>query len=324
MTTTNGAGQPVKKVEKKRRGFFTDLLYRMIKEKPLATFGLAIIIILLLTGIFANFLAPFPGEEIHLMDKLHAPNSTYLLGADQLGRDVLSRIIYGARVSMVIGICATTLSTVISILIGATSAYLGGMADLIVQRFVDVWTSIPGFLLLMTIMSIIGVKSGSIWPITVVLGVTGGIGGARFIRSAVIGIKSNLYISAADALGCGPVRTMIRHILPNIMAPIIISFTIGVGGTIMAEAGLSFLGFGVPPGVPSWGSMLSGEGQKYFQLAPALALWPGFALAIVVYGFNMFGDGLRDLLDPRLRGGVGRYSLDDKKLKKLKEDIVKH
>jgi peptide/nickel transport system permease protein len=276
-----------------------------------------------LTGIFANFLAPYGQNEIHLFDRLQGPSAHYWLGTDQLGRDVLSRLIYGARISLIIGLAATTLGTAISIFIGATSAYFGGNLDLIVQRFVDVWVSLPPFLMLMTIMSIIPNKSGSLIPIIIVLGTTTGIGGSRFMRSAVIAIKSNLYISATEAIGSGPVRTMMRHIIPNIMAPIIISFTIGVGGAIMAEAGLSFLGFGVPLGVPSWGSMISLDGQKYFQTAPELALWPGFALSLTVFGINMFGDGLRDLLDPRLRGGIGRYSLDDKKIAKLKESVTR-
>jgi peptide/nickel transport system permease protein len=168
----------------------------------------------------------------------------------------------------------------------------------------------------MTVMSIVG--NGMV-QLSMVIGITGGIRGSRVIRSAVISIKENTYMSAAQAIGCTSGRSMIRHILPNIMAPIIISFSIGIGGTIMQEAGLSFLGFGVPPGVPSWGSMLSGEGRQFMEAAPTLALWPGFALTLVVYGLNMFGDSLRDLLDPRLRGGVGRYSLSEKKLAKLRD-----
>jgi peptide/nickel transport system permease protein len=308
-------------VEKKRHGLVYDVMRRMLREKPLATFGLAVIVILLLTGIFANFLAPYGMNEIHLVDALQSPSSKYLLGTDQLGRDVLSRVIYGARISMIIGLCATALSTLLSVFIGATSAFVGGKVDLVVQRFIDVWMSIPSFAILMTFMSLVG---AGIIQIIIVLGVTVGIGGSRFIRSAVIAIKSNLYVSAADAIGCSPIRSMIRHILPNIMAPIIISFTLGVGGAIMAEASLSFLGFGVPPNVPSWGSMISSEGQKYFQRAPELALWPGFALSIVVYGINMFGDGLRDLLDPRLRGGVGRYTLKASALEKLKQTVVRY
>ena len=322
MTTNTETAPPVKQVEKRRHGGFYDFMRRLIREKPLATFGLAIIIILFFVGIFAPLLAPYGMNDIHLLDRLQPPSAKYLLGADQLGRDELSRLIYGARISMIIGLCATALSTLLSVLIGATSAFIGGTLDMLVQRFVDVWMSIPSFLILMTIMSMINNSTGSVWPIIWVLGVTTGIGGSRFMRSAVIAIKSNLYVSATDAIGCGPVRTMIRHILPNIMAPIIISFTIGVGGAILAEASLSFLGLGVPPNVPSWGSMISLEGQQYFLTAPELALWPGFALSIVVYGINMFGDGLRDLLDPRLRGGVGRYTLDKKKLAKIKGDLV--
>jgi peptide/nickel transport system permease protein len=324
MTTNTGTAPAAKRVEKKRHGVIYDVLSRMIREKPLATFGLAVIVVLLIIGIFASFLAPYGMNEIHLLDRLQAPSSHYLLGTDELGRDILSRLIYGARISMIIGLSATALSTVLSVFIGGISAYIGGRLDLIVQRFIDVWMAIPSFLILMTIMSMVNNKSGSVWPIIVVLGVTTGIGGSRFMRSAVISIKSNMYVSATEAIGCGPVRTMLRHIVPNIMAPIIVSFTIGVGGAIMAEASLSYLGLGVPPNVPSWGSMISLEGQKYFQQTPQLALWPGFALSIVVFGINMFGDGLRDLLDPRLRGGVGRYSMKGSTLEKLKARVDKY
>jgi peptide/nickel transport system permease protein len=288
----------------------------MIREKPLGTFGLVVTVLLFFTGIFADFLAPYGGNEIHLIDRLQPPSGTYLLGTDQLGRDILSRIIYGARVSMIIGIAATTLHTLISIVIGVSSGFIGGKYDLFMQRFVDINMSLPQLLILMTIMSIIG---NGLFQLIMVLGITGGIRGSRVIRSAVIGVKENIYVQAADAIGCKPVRSMLRHILPNVMAPIIISFTIGIGGVIMMEASLSFLGFGVPPGVPSWGSMLSGEGRQFMEAAPQLALWPGFVLSMVIYGLNMFGDGLRDLLDPRLRGGVGRYQLTEKKLAQLKQ-----
>jgi peptide/nickel transport system permease protein len=316
MTTNAEAAIPKKQVERKRHGFWYDLLRRLIREKPLGTFGLFVTILLLFTGIFATWLAPFGMNEIHLIDRLKPPSGTYILGTDQLGRDILSRIIYGARVSMIIGLGATTLSSAISLTLGIISGFVGGRTDLLLQRFVDVWMSMPQLLVLMTVMSIVG--NGQ-FQIIMVLGATMGIRGSRVIRSAVIGIKENTYVSAAQAIGCTPTRSMLRHILPNIMAPIIISFTIGIGGTIMQEASLSFLGFGVPPGVPSWGSMLSGEGRQFMEAAPTLALWPGFALTLVVYGINMFGDSLRDLLDPRLRGGVGRYTLTEKKLAKLKE-----
>jgi peptide/nickel transport system permease protein len=319
MAANSGTAGPSKQVENKRHGFWYDLLRRLIVEKPLGTFGLLIVIILLLTGIFANFIAPFGMNEMHLIDFLKHPSSTYWLGTDQMGRDILSRLIYGARVSMIIGIVATTLSEVIAILIGVPSAFIGGKYDMIVQRFVDVWMSMPPFLVLMTVMSIVG---SGMFQLIMIIGISAGISHSRVIRSAVVGIKSNTYVQASDAIGCGPIRTMVRHILPNILPVIIISFTLGVGGAIMQEAGLSFLGLGVPPGVPSWGSMLSNEGRQFMEIYPALALWPGACLSIVVYGINMFGDSLRDLLDPRLRGGVGRYTLKKKKVQKLKAELV--
>jgi peptide/nickel transport system permease protein len=319
MAANIGTAGQGKQVENKRHGFWYDLFRRLIVEKPLGTFGLLIVIILLLTGIFANFIAPFGMNEMHLIDFLQHPSSKYLLGTDQMGRDILSRLIYGARVSMIIGIVATTLSEVIAILIGVPSAFIGGKYDMIVQRFVDVWMSMPPFLVLMTVMSIVG---SGMFQLIMIIGISAGISHSRVIRSAVVGIKSNTYVQASDAIGCGPVRTMIRHILPNILPVIIISFTLGVGGAIMQEAGLSFLGLGVPPGVPSWGSMLSNEGRQFMEIYPALALWPGACLSIVVYGINMFGDSLRDLLDPRLRGGVGRYTLKKKKVQKLKTQLV--
>ena len=319
MATNTGTRVPSKQEEKKHHGFWFDLFRRLIREKPLGTFGLVIVIILFIVGIFANFIAPYGMNEIHLIDRLKPPSSTYLLGTDQLGRDLLSRLIYGARVSMIIGVCATALSEGLATIIGVVSGYLGGKLDMIVQRFVDAWMSIPGFILLMTVMSIIG---SGMMQLIFIIGITAAIGHSRVIRSAVLGIKSNMYVSAADAIGCRPIRTMIRHILPNVMAVIIIGFTLGMGGAIMYEASLSFLGFGVPPGVPSWGSMLSNEGRQYMEHAPWLALWPGAALTLVVYGINMFGDSLRDLLDPRLRGGIGRYTLKEKSTKKLRERLA--
>jgi len=320
MTTSNGTAVPTKTTEKKRRGFWGDLFRRLIKEKPLGTFGLVVVIILFIVGIFSSFIAPYDMNYMKLIDRLQNPSTRYWLGTDQLGRDILSRLIFGARISMIIGIGATALSTIISVTIGTISGFVGGKLDLFVQRFVDVWMSMPQFLVLMTVMSIIG---NGLPQLIIIIGVTGGIGVSRVIRSAVIGVKSNMYVSAADAIGCGPIRTMMRHILPNIMAPIIINFTMSVGGAIMQEASLSFLGLGVPPGVPSWGSMLSNEGRQYMEAKPALALWPGFALTLVVYGINMFGDSLRDLLDPRLRGGIGRYSLKEKNVDKLRASLAK-
>ena len=319
MATNTGTAVPGKQVEQKQHGFWFDLFRRLIREKPLGTFGLVVVIILFIVGIFAPLLAPYGMNDVNLPDRLKPPSSTYWLGTDQLGRDLLSRLIFGARISMIIGVCATALTESIATIIGVVSGYFGGKVDLIVQRFVDAWMSIPGFIMLMTVMSIVG---AGMFQLIMIIGIQGAIGHSRVIRGAVIGIKSNMYVSASDAIGCGPIRTMLRHILPNIFAVIIIGFTIGMGGAIMYEASLSFLGFGVPPGVPSWGSMLSDEGRKYMESAPTLALFPGAALTLVVYGINMFGDSLRDLLDPRLRGGIGRYSLKEKNVKKLREHLA--
>ena len=257
-------------------------------------------LLLLFCGIFADVLAPYPMKEPHMYDRLTGPSWKYLLGTDQLGRDMLSRIIYGARVSVIIGLSATSVNMVVALLIGTTTGFFVGKLDVVVQRFVDAWMAFPGLLILITVMSLVG--QGQLQTI-LVLGISGGIGGSRISRSAVIGIKENDYFLAARAIGSPPLRTILRHVLPNIMAPMIVIFTVTIGGVIMAEASLSFLGFGLPPDVASWGGMLSREGRQFMEVAPWLALWPGLALTLVVYGINMFGDALRDLLDPRLRGG---------------------
>ena len=189
---------------------------------------------------------------------------------------------------------------VVATLIGGTSGFLGGKLDLAVQRFVDAWMAFPGLLLLLTIMSVAG---QGLPQIIVVLGIAGGVGGSRVVRGAVVATKGNDYFLAARAVGSPTRQVLVRHVLPNIVAPLIIVFSINVGGAILAEASLSFLGFGLPIKVPSWGGMLSREGRRFMEQAPWLALWPGLCLTIVVYSFNMLGDAMRDLLDPRLRGG---------------------
>ncbi|GAI70050.1 unnamed protein product, partial [marine sediment metagenome] len=194
--------------------------------------------------------------------------------------------------------------------IGIVSGYVGGKLDLIVQRLVDTLMCVPGLILLMVFMSIIG---PGMWQIIIVLGLVWGVIASRVIRGAVIGIRENAYVEAAAAIGCSTTRILIRHILPNIMAPTIILFSIRVPAVILTEAALSFLGFGIPAPAPSWGGMLSGSGRNYMFEAPWMVIWPGLALALVVYGINMFGDAVRDLLDPRLRGGVGRYGVRVKK-----------
>ena len=288
----------------KRRSLIGDIFFRMVKEKPLGTVGLVIFTLLLLTGIFANFIAPY-GINESVGGVLKAPSAGFWLGTDNLGRDLLSRIIYGARISMIVGMAGASLSLTLSITIGMMAGFIGGRFDMIIQRFVDAWMCFPGLVILIAILSLTG---PGMWQVSVVLSLGYGISGSRVVRSAVMGIRQNIYVDAAKAVGAGTPKILIRHILPNIMAPLIILFTVRMPFIILDEASLSFLGFGIPPPTPSWGGMLSGAGRSYMFLAPWLAIWPGLALTIVVYGINMFGDALRDLLDPRLRGGLGRYS----------------
>ena len=285
----------------------TDFFRRLVKEKPLSIVAGVVILLLILVAIFADVLAPYPHDEVNIVDRMQAPSNRYLLGTDQLGRDLLSRLVFGARISLTVGLAATTVNVVVAVLIGGVSGFFGGRLDLAMQRFVDAWMAFPGLLLLLTIMSLVG---RGLPQIIVVLGVTGGIGGSRVVRGAVIGVKENAYFQAAEAIGGTRWRTLIHHVLPNIAAPVIIIFTINVGGVIISEAALSFLGFGLPISVPSWGGMLSREGREFMEVAPRLALWPGLCLTVVVYCLNMFGDAVRDLLDPRLRGGGGRLGAD--------------
>jgi peptide/nickel transport system permease protein len=310
--STNG------KPEKKKHSRFISLILRMVKEKPLGTVGTVITLLLLLVGIFANVIAPY-GMNDMVGDPMVPPSSHFLLGTDNLGRDLLSRVIFGARISVIVGLAATAISTVVSTFIGLLSGYIGGAFDLIVQRFVDAVMCLPGLLLLMVVMSIVGT---GMWQVIICLGISFGIGGTRMVRSLVINIKENMYISAASAIGGSTSTILVKHILPNIMASIIILFSMGIPGTILTEAGLSFLGFGIPPPNPSWGGMLSGSARTYMFQAPWMAFWPGLALSIMVYGVNMFGDAVRDLLDPRLTGGAGRYGLKVRKIGNVKSKFA--
>ena len=283
----------------KRRNAVADFFVRLATQKPLGMASGIIILLLILVAIFGGELAPYPYKEMHLADRLLGPSSQYLLGTDQTGRDVLSRVIFGARISILVGLTVTTLSVFISTLVGGLSGFVGGKLDLIVQRFVDSWMAFPGLLLMLTIISLVG---KGLVQIILILGISGGIAGARVIRSAVIGIKESIYFEVAEAVGSSRWRSFMRHVLPNITPVIIISFSTSVGGVIMALASLGYLGFGLPPAIPDWGGMLSREGRKYMEQAPWLALWPGLSLTVTIYSLNMFGDAVRDLLDPRLRG----------------------
>lgn len=293
-----------KTIVAKKHSIPVEMLIRLLKEKPLGVIGGIIVVLMLLAGIFANLLAPYGMNESHLMEALRPPSGDFLLGTDNLGRDLLSRIIYGARISMIVGLSAAIINTVIATALGIVCGFIGGLFDVVVQRIVDAWMCFPFLVIIISIMALIG--NGMV-QVIFVLGIFSGITNSRIVRSATISIKQNLYIEAARAVGSSTTRLLIKHTLPNVSAPIIVMFTISVGSMILAEATLSFLGFGIPPPTPSWGGMLSGSGRNYMFIAPWLAIWPGVALGLAVYGINMLGDAVRDILDPRLRGGIGRY-----------------
>lgn len=274
-------------------------LRRLLRDKPLGAAGGVLMLLFLVIGIFGPWLAPYGFNEISPIDRLLAPSAEHWFGTDNLGRDVMSRCIYGAQLSVIIGCAAAALATVISALLGIVSGYFGGRLDLVTQRFVDAWMSFPDLIILIVVVSVLGPGMPQIIG---TLGLLLGIGGSRIVRSAVIGVREHMYVHAAQSIGATAPRILWRHILPNVMAPIIVLFTTRVGTVILAESGLSFLGLGVPPPAPSWGSMLTGSGRLYMFQAPWLALAPGLCLTAVVYATNVFGDALRDLLDPRMRG----------------------
>ena len=313
-----GAAVPVTTVlERKRHSPWVQFLIRLVKEKPLGTFGAVIVLVFFVVGVFAELIAPYGMNEIDLVARLAPPSAGHILGTDNLGRDLFTRIIFGARVSMIIGVGATVLSVVEATIIGLISGFFGGKADIIIQRFVDAWVCFPTLFILLTVMAVAG---GGMIQVLLVLGLTGGIGASRLVRSAVMAIKGNTYVEAARAIGAPTSRILMKHLLPNVMATIIVLFSISIGGVILTEASLSFLGFGINPPTPSWGGMLSGPGRYLMLRAPWLMVWPGACLTLVVYGTNMLGDAVRDILDPRLRGGLGRYGRV--KTMKLKRPFV--
>lgn len=319
------------KTKKNRRPFLKDLF----KKKPLAGAGLVFLILLVIVAALADYIAPYPmvdgAMQVDVFNKLQKPwifmdaaekaaartlldisgGTPHWLGTDTLGRDVLSYLIYGARTSIILCLSCCILSTIISVIIGTLSAVIGGWFDLIVQRFVDGWQCIPSMLMLLVIMSMLG---NGIPQLIFALSVPSGIGGSRMIRSAAMSVKDAGYNKESDLLGGTVMWKTFKHVIPNILPIIIITAAGSLAGVILMESSLSFLGFGVEIGTPSWGYLISNQGKSYMFMAPWLAFAPGAAIGLTVFAANMFGDGVRDLLDPRLKGGVGSY--DSKKIAK--------
>ena len=284
---------------RRKRGPVLHFIGRLFREKPLGAAGAVVFVLFLFCGLFADVLAPYGMNQIAPLNRLKPPSWAFPFGTDNLGRDMLSRCLYGAQLSVIIGFCAASIATVISGVLGVVSGYLGGKFDLVLQRFVDAWMSFPDLIILIVVVSVVG---PGMPQIIVTLGLLLGIAGSRIIRGAVVSVRENMYVHAAQSTGASTFRILWRHILPNVMAPVIVLFTTRVGTVILAESGLSFLGLGVPPPAPTWGGLLSGSGRTYMLQGPWLALAPGLCLTVVVYATNMFGDALRDLLDPRMRG----------------------
>jgi len=299
-----------------------------IRKKPLGAFGGFVLIATVVIAVLSPWIAQYPYTEQHLSDSLQSPSGTYWFGTDLQGKDVFSRIIIGSQVTVLVGIGSVAVAAVLSVIIGGVSGYFGGRTDIILQRVVDVWVALPPIFLLITFVSVLGTggegflgigrgpdigldpKDGNwIWYTffrsTVVifsLGIILAGYGIRIVRGAVLALKENTYIDAARAIGAGDIRIMWHYILPNIMPVVIILATVNLGVAVLAEATISFLGFGIQAPFPTWGQMLGNEGRTYGPDAQWLMWFPGVAIFISVYGFNMLGDALRDVLDPRLRG----------------------
>ncbi len=272
---------------------------RVARKKYLGTVGFFVAVSFLSIAILGPWIAPYDPLAVHTESALNAPGGAYWLGTDELGRDILSRLIYGSRISLQVALGAVTLSTLIGTTIGLTSAYFLGKYDLIMQRFIDALQSFPSLVLAMVMVATLG---SSVLNVMLAIAVTTIAGKARLVRGAALSVKQNQYVDGARASGGGALRIMLQHILPNIWAPIIVYFSLSLGAAIIRESSLSFLGLGPPPPNPTWGSMLSGSARNYMSSAPWMAIAPGLCITFVVLSFNLLGDALRALLDPRLRG----------------------
>jgi peptide/nickel transport system permease protein len=273
-------------------------LVRVFYRRKLAVVGLAIVLALIVVAIFAPLLAPYDPYDTEIGNKLAPPSSAHWLGTDAVGRDTLSRAIYGARTSLIVGICAVLLGAVIGQVLGLIAGFFGGWVSTVIMRFIDAMMSIPMIVLALVISSVLG---AGLRNVIIALAIGGIPGQCRMMCAQAMSVKENDYVLAGRTIGVSSWRMMLRHVYPNAFAPCLVLMTIGVGATIMAEAGLSFLGAGISAPAAAWGSMIDG-GYKYLLSNPILSIVPGIFIMLVVFGFNMFGDGLRDALDPRLRG----------------------
>jgi peptide/nickel transport system permease protein len=275
---------------------------RFTKRKPLGAFGAGFLILMVIAAVLADVLAPYD-PIMPVAGALESPSWDHWFGTDHLGRDMFSRILYGARPSLYTGIVVVGLTTVIGAAVGAVSGYYGGVLDIAVQRVVDGLMAFPSLVLTLAVVSALGREVYYSVSFAVVVALTVALvpGTARVVRGVALAQRNQQYVEAARVVGCHDTRIIWRHVLPNLMAPIIVIASIQLGAVILAESALSFLGYGTPPPTPTWGGMLSGGSTRFMEIAPWLAIFPGLALSLAVLAFNLFGDALRDVLDPRLR-----------------------
>jgi peptide/nickel transport system permease protein len=274
------------------------IFWKRFKKNKLAVTGGILVLALFIIAVFASVLSPFDPNEIDRYNILNPPDIRHPLGTDELGRDIMSRMIWGSRISLAVGFVAVGIATLIGILLGSVAGYYGGWAERIIMRFIDIMLSIPTFFLILAVIAFVG---PSIWNIMVIIGLTSWMGVARLVRAEFLSIKEREYVLAARALGVSDLRIILKHIMINSMAPVFVSAILGVASAILIESALSFLGLGVQPPTPSWGNILT-SGKDNIEIAWWLSVFPGFAILVTVLSYNLFGEGLRDASDPRLWG----------------------
>jgi peptide/nickel transport system permease protein len=277
--------------------------WRALSKNRLALVGGAIVLVLVIMAVAAPILSPHDPHRPNVKRILEPPSTRHWLGTDQIGRDVLSRMLYGARVSLAVGFVSVGIATAIGIALGAAAGYHGGMVDAGVMRLVDLMLVFPRFFLLLAVLAFL---KPSIWTIMAVIGLTGWMGVARLVRAEFLALKEREFVVWSQSIGASALRIIWRHILPNAMAPVLVAMTLGIPAAILTESGLSFLGLGVRPPYATWGNILN-EGKEVIELAWWLSVYPGLAILVTVLSYNLLGEGIRDALDPRLRQSVGRF-----------------
>jgi len=282
--------------DQQTKRLWIDSLFRILKSKT-SLIGLCIIIILIITAIFAPIIATHSPTDQSIVNRYQTPSAEHYLGTDELGRDIFSRIVYGSRYSILIGLIAVGIALICGVFLGAVAGYAGKWVDQVVMRFIDMLMAFPSILLAIALVAVLG---ASLQNAMIAVGIVGVPQFARIVRAAVLSVKETEYIEAARAIGAKHKKILFQHILPNCLAPIIVQATLSIGTAILDAAGLSFLGLGAQPPTPEWGAMLS-DGRHALQNSPWVVTFPGLAILLVVLGFNLFGDGLRDALDPRLK-----------------------